>query len=275
MRGPAGCLMPLFMLLLLAACSDSSDTTGDSQQPGVSAAIEACDAAAATDAMLCAANCQRLADAQQADACSAGCVDIQAGAEALCALPPAQFTPCADGDCATAITRCLETAAGQHDACQSACAAGNEYCRNRCLGERAAAETSCGFLPAAVAAGSAALPVFDAGHPAVLPALLDDAELAVVEAADQRALSHRQREVRLWTGAPDTPVTVTQVEHGFRFGVPLDSREFEPGDGRLAYYGDIARRHASLLVAATSLKWRNTEREQGQRTFELADFELD
>jgi len=195
--------------------------------------------------------------------------------QALCASPPAWFSKACDtDDCAGDSRRCLDATAERFGNCAGACAAGNEFCRNHCLNDRAAAEASCGFLPVVFERGSVALPVFEAGQPAFLPGLLDDAELAVVAAADQRARNHRQQQVRFWTGESDTPVSITQVEHSFRFGVPLDSREFEDGDGRLDFYGDIARRHTTLLVAETSLKWRNTEPEQGQLTFDLADFEL-
>lgn len=122
--------------------------------------------------------------------------------------------------------------------------------------------------------GGVSLPALDAGQPAVLSAVLNEAEMAVVAAADQRAVQLRSSSMRLWTGEPDTPVSIFQLEHDFHFGVPLDIREFEGADERLEFYGDIARRHANLLVAETSLKWRNSEPEQGVLRFDLADTEL-
>ncbi len=260
-------------LLAVTGCSDSSDTT---VRHDLVAAAGACADAVDTTLMLCKAECDRLPDSGAAAGCYSGCSASHEETGALCASPPVHFArACASGDCVTEINECLVEAVGQYDACAANCAAGNDYCRNRCLENRAAAQTSCGFLPAALVVGGAALPVFEPGRAAFLPGLLDDAELAVVEAADRRAAAHRQREVRLWVGSGNAPVAVTQVEHAFRFGVPLDSREFEDGDGRLDFYGDIARRHTSLLVAETSLKWRNTEREAGALTFDLADFELE
>ncbi|MEM1145062.1 MAG: endo-1,4-beta-xylanase, partial [Pseudomonadota bacterium] len=161
------------------------------------------------------------------------------------------------------------------DRCTESCATGNDFCANQCLARRAAEEHSCGFLPVPLNRGGIALPALAPGQPAHLSALLDDDEIAVVEAADRRSADHRQRSVRLWIDAAETPISITQIEHDFSFGVPLDSREFADGDGRLAFYSEIARPHANLLVAETSLKWRNTEREQGRLTFDLADFELD
>jgi hypothetical protein len=57
--------------------------------------------------------------------------------------------------------------------------------------------------------------------------LLDDAEQAVVAAADARAATLRSRPLRLWVGRPGAAVTVTQTRHAFAFGFPIDFREFE------------------------------------------------
>lgn len=263
-RAIAACL-----LLVLGACSDSSN------KAATSAAVQACASAAQTRGASCAATCNRLADEQAAASCQNLCTDTQAGDEALCAATGDTFKPdCPTGNCTGAINACLDAASVAFDACTNQCQAGNDFCANRCLEQRGAAESACGFHAVAIAPGSPALPVFDNGQPAFLPGLLDEAEMSLVAAADTRALQHRQRDTRLWLGAPGADVMITQLEHAFRFGVPLDSREFEDGDGRLDFYGDIARRHTSLLVAETSLKWRNTEREEGILTFDLADFEL-
>jgi endo-1,4-beta-xylanase len=103
--------------------------------------------------------------------------------------------------------------------------------------------------------------------------LLDAAEQAVVAAADARAATLRSRDLRLWVGRPGATVTVTQVRHGFPFGFPMDLREF--GDSAdLEFYGRIARDHTTLMVAETSLKWRNAEPEPGRFAFDTADAEL-
>ncbi|MEM1111739.1 MAG: endo-1,4-beta-xylanase [Pseudomonadota bacterium] len=260
------------LLPWLGGCSDSSDRA---LNRGAIAASEACATAANSAASYCEASCRRLAEPDSADACIAECGEAQTSEAALCDSPPDEFRKsCGADDCTADIRRCVEDAGSQFEMCTGGCDAGNTFCANRCLRQRSLQESSCGFLPTMAERGGVTLPTFEMGQAAFLPSLLDDAELAVVEAADQRVSSHRQRQVRFWPGRADTEVKITQVEHGFKFGVPLDSREFEAGDGRLEFYGDIARRHTSLLVAETSLKWRNTEREEGQLTFDLADFEL-
>lgn len=267
--------LTLLGILLVSGCSNSSDSSGDYSAQWSQAILDACVVASTTQADVCEAQCQRLGDIATQSACRAACVDSQSAVQAQC--ESASVSPsfaCETPDCVAGVNACLEQATEVFDGCSTDCGPGNAYCENRCLTERANAEAGCGFVPVKVEPGSVALPVFSSGAPAQLSAALDDAELAVVDAADERAATLRQREVRLVVGEPDAEISITQVEHAFRFGVPLDSREFEEGDGRLAFYGDIARKHTSLLVAETSLKWRNTEREAGQLTFDLADFEL-
>lgn len=258
--------------LLLTACSDSSDTPTDR---GVAAARDACVAAVQLTHSACARQCPRFPDAPGQAACETACSDTAQAQSMLCAAPLQAFaSACQGAQCANATNTCRADAATELQRCTATCDGADLRCNARCETEGAAAERRCGFLPAATLAGGVTPPALQRGQPAFLPGLLDEAEIAVVEAADARARTLRSRAIRLWTGEPGTAVRVTQLEHGFRFGVPLDIREFEQGGEPLAFYADIARTHANLLVAETSLKWRNVEREEDQITFDLADTEL-
>lgn len=273
---PAGAcrryLAAALMTLLLTACSDSPDTPTDR---GVAAARDACVTAVQLTHSACARQCPRFPDAAAAAACASACSDTAQAHITLCAAPLQAFADaCRGAGCAAAVDDCRDSAASELASCSAACDSADLRCNARCETRGAAAQRSCGFLPVTTLAGGVAPPSLPQGQPAFLPGLLDEAEIAVVEAADARARELRTRSVRLWTGEPGTAVRVTQLEHGFRFGVPLDIREFELGGEPLAFYADIARSHASLLVAETSLKWRNVEREQDQVSFDLADTEL-
>lgn len=259
-------------VLFVTGCSDS----GDGFNAEASGAIEnACLVAATSQRDVCESQCDRLSDDLAQTGCRNICLDNMSTSSRGCSSASALHTPmCASSSCAEDANLCLTQAADTFDTCQFSCGVGNLYCQNRCLAERANDEAGCGFVPATIQPNQLSLPDLPPGVPAVLSATLDETELEVVEAADIRAATHRQREVRLITGDPSAEVAIVQVEHGFRFGVPLDSREFENGDGRLEFYGDIARKHTTLLVAETSLKWRNTERESDVLTYDLADFEL-
>jgi GH35 family endo-1,4-beta-xylanase len=127
---------------------------------------------------------------------------------------------------------------------------------------------------ATVAPGAGDVPDLPVGRPADLSVLLDDAELAVVAAADARAATLRSRPLRLVVGAPGAQVAVTQTRHGFTFGFPVDFREFANAPDALAFYAGIARAHTTEMVAETSLKWRVVEPSPGNFFFDLADAEL-
>ncbi|MGB5812599.1 MAG: endo-1,4-beta-xylanase [Polyangiales bacterium] len=143
-----------------------------------------------------------------------------------------------------------------------------------CFRSNAAAEAACGFSTALVESGDVAVPALPSGRPADLSVLLDDAEIAVVEAADARASELRSRAIRLVVGQADTEVSVTQLQHGFEFGFPIDFRELQDEPEDLAFYGEIARDHTTVMVAETALKWRQLEPEPGQLGFDLGDSEL-
>jgi len=147
-------------------------------------------------------------------------------------------------------------------------------CLLACDRERAASEAACGFTAAPITAGLGEVPALPSGRPADLTLLLDDAEQAVVAAADARAATLRSRPLRLWVGRPGAAVTVTQTRHAFAFGFPIDFREFENAPEDLAFYGEIARAHTNFVVAETSLKWRVAEPSPGVFFFDLADAEL-
>mgnify|MGYP003670506745 CR=1 FL=1 len=260
------------LLLLLGGCQDGSDQspTGD-----IGPAREACQAAANFEGSACSRQCSRLQDAQQESVCEQACDVRESAAVVLCQSPLGAFeTACIPGACAAQANACSAGTTTDHQLCTARCGEGDILCLTRCDEQAATSAQHCGFLPANVSPGSIALPPLDAGAPAHLPTLLDEAEMAVVEAADARAAQIRQRSVELWTGQPGAQVNVTQVEHHFPFGIPLDIREFENAEDELAFYADIGRNHATLLVAETSLKWRNVEREKGLFTFDNADAEL-
>ncbi len=258
--------------LLLAGCSDGHDTA---PRQDLLAARDSCTAAAEHAARACLGRCERFTDPAAGATCEEACSASGETGAASCALSLNEFAPvCGGADCAPGINECRASATARHAQCEQSCDPDNLYCSNRCRTEFANEEQACGFLPANLTAGSVALPALPDGKPADLNGFLDAAELAVVAAADERAAALRGRPIRLWTGAPATAVNVTQVEHAFRFGVPLDIREFRDEPGKLEFYGGIARPHTSLLVAETSLKWRNTEREEGVLNFDLADEEL-
>lgn len=271
-RGPVVGL--LLTALLLFGCSDSPDAP---LSVDVQPLVDACIASAGARAASCTAQCERLGDETAMAECNTVCEADQDTEASQCAAVNldalTQF--CASGDCSQQVGQCLAESATVYDGCAAGCAPDNAFCGNRCLDARAIAETACAYRPAVVLAGSPTLPALPQGEPAVLEGVLDADELAVVMAADEAAGSHRQRDVILVVDDPGADVVITQVAHHFRFGVPLDSREFDEGDGRLSFYGDIARPQANLLVAETSLKWRNTERERDNLTFDLADFEID
>lgn len=261
----------VFGFLTLAGCGDSA-TPGDSTAVG--AAREACVAAATHRAAACSRHCPRFRDAGRRDSCREECARRAGDESGLCRLASDGLTACAASACFGETERCREGAAAAFRQCVDRCAPGALRCGAACDDSRAAAEEACGFSATAIVGGGADVPALPGGRPADLGGLLDDAEVAVVEAADRRAEALRSRDIRLWTGTPNANIRITQVEHDFRFGLPVDLREFEDAEEDLAFYGSIGRAHASLLVAETSLKWRNVEREEGQIRFDLADREL-
>lgn len=265
-------VLTLLVAVLSVACGDSATEVGET---AVARARAACVASASSDQNACTQQCSRLPDAGARETCREFCAGVATSAARRCEGPLGDFrVACASEPCAGAVDRCREDATQAFDACQASCDPGALVCETKCDRERAAAEESCGFLPVEIASGVGARPDLPRGRPADLAGLLDDDELAVVRAADARAEELRSRTVRLWTGALGAPVRITQLDHGFSFGFPVDFREFAGQDENLRFYGDVAKKHASLVVAETSLKWRNTEPEAGDLRFDLADTEL-
>lgn len=260
------------LLIILAGCGDSADTI---LVDTLSIQRQACSAATEYRLAACTRQCPRFNDVQDAAQCDSVCESEAEIAAALCDAPLHNFaSACRSGDCAMDVQGCRADAAAEFVQCSEQCDANGLRCQSGCESSRAIKEEACGFAPAMIESGGVPVRVLDRGQPAFLPGLLDDREMAVVEAADRRAESLRSRPVKLWTGEAGTQVRVTQLEHHFSFGVPLDLREFEQAEAALQFYGGIARDSTSLLVMETSLKWRNVEREQGQRRFDLADTEL-
>lgn len=264
--------LPLFLALLLAACGDSATPAGENV---VFSAREACVDAAGYRGEACAAQCPRYAEVADRAACDTDCRRESEAEVALCRAPSTTLeAECAAGSCFGGSTACGERVEADLARCLAGCPASGLRCETSCRESAGSAAESCGFAPAAMASGVVDLPSLPPGRAADLSVLLDDAERAVVEAADRRAEGLRSRPVRLWTGAPNANVRITQVEHGFRFGIPVDFREFEGADDDLEFYRSITRPETNLLVAETSLKWRNVSPEPDVLRFDLADAEL-
>jgi len=242
------------------------------------AAGAGCRDAAAWTARACARDCTRLGDAAAVSTCRAGCRNARAAGAAACnVVAEPCLAACGDAgpSCAASSRECHRAARRDHLACRRGCdGSGDLRCQIACQRARAAAEASCGFVVTTVEAGAGELPALPTGQPADLSLLLDDAELAVVAAADARAATLRSRPLRLWIGRPGVDVTITQVRHGFAFGFPIDLREFRNEPEALAFYERIALDHTNFVVAETSLKWRTAEPAPGAFAFALADEEM-
>jgi endo-1,4-beta-xylanase len=240
-------------------------------------ARKGCVASAAFTSRACELNCTRLPDVDAA-ACRGDCRQARTLAKAACRQvvePCAVACPNGDAACASGLRTCRTAARQGQQTCRAGCAGRRDLrCQIACDRRRAAAEAACGFTTATTASGSGTVPDLPAGRPADLSILLDDAEQAVVAAADARAVDLRSRPLRLFVGRPGAAVTVTQTRHAFQFGFPVDFREFANAPADLAFYESIAVPHTNIVVAETSLKWRVVEPTDGQFFFDLADDEL-
>lgn len=121
-------------------------------------------------------------------------------------------------------------------------------------------------------AGVASLPDLPIGRPANM-ALLEPAEIARVEAADQRAPSIRRTQLEIRIDQPNTEVTLTQTKHGFTFGFPIELGRFhEPGD--LEWFTERMSEHFDLAVLESDAKWARIEPTPGARNFSSADADI-
>lgn len=237
----------------------------------------ACVDAGLWTARACGRNCSRLGERTAISQCRADC---RANGKAEKSACRAIAEPCAvacaadTGSCLAGIRRCRADVRGDYRSCRAACARGDLFCVLECDRGRARATATCGFVTAQVENGPAVLPDLPAGEPADLSLLLDSAELAVVAEADARAVALRSRPLRLWIGRPGAEVTVTQTKHAFPFGFPIDLRRYVNAPADLAFYTDLARRHANLVVMETGMKWRNAQPTPDGFTFDLADSEI-
>jgi GH35 family endo-1,4-beta-xylanase len=268
--------VPIRLIVVLVVCLSLVPRPADAA--GCNAARMGCVAAASWASRACQRNCERLGDKTAVATCRADCRTERRAAEALCRdVDDPCAVACADGapQCPTDVRTCRRTARRAHHACRAQCADRRDMrCLLACDRTRAAAEASCGFVAVRTNAGPGEVPVLPLGRPADLSVLLDDAELAVVAAADARAETLRSRPLRLWVGRPGATVTVTQTKHAFTFGFPIDFRELQDRPDDLAFYGSIAAAHTSEMVLETSLKWRVGEPAPGVMSFDLADAEL-
>ncbi len=265
-------ILLVVLLFVVGGCGDSDDGAVAPLQ----LARAACESAAESRQAACDRQCSRFADPQREQDCDADCATRLDGELGLCRAPLANIDlGCGEDDCRQAIEECRQQAEAQHHSCSTTCESGHIRCFSDCDRAHAASEEACGFQPVRIEPGVIVLePGVGMVRSADLESHLDADELAVVEAADRRAAEHRARTIRLWTGAADTEVRVEQVEHAFRFGFPVDFRELQDDPDDLAFYGDITGKSATLMVAETSLKWRNTQPQPGELRFDLADDEI-
>jgi GH35 family endo-1,4-beta-xylanase len=268
--------VPIRLIVVLVVCLPLVPRPADAAS--CNGARMGCVAAAMWASRACQRNCERLGDKTAVATCRADCCTQRRAAEVLCLdVDDPCALACADGAprCPNDVRTCRRKARRAHRACRAQCADPRDMrCLLACDRTRAAAEASCGFVAVRTDAGPGEVPVLPLGRPADLSVLLDDAELAVVAAADKRAETLRSRPLRLWVGRPGTTVTVTQTKHAFTFGFPIDFRELQDRPDDLAFYGSIAAAHTSEMVLETSLKWRVGEPLPGVMSFDLADAEL-
>jgi GH35 family endo-1,4-beta-xylanase len=271
-------LLTYLTLAAATACSSTSTSSETADALLLDAAIEACAAAADAEGRRCERDCERLMDEVALATCTTACTLTRNERASSCdAVDDVGILACDDpSSCLADLEHCRDDAAEAGAACEATCGADPLAlrCQLDCDARRAADEASCAFVAARTSAPATEIPELPVGRPADLALLLDDEEIAVVEAADVRAEALRKRDLRLFVGAPDVAVTITQLSHGFEFGFPVDFREFRDEPEDLEFYGQIARDHASLMVAETALKWRQLEPEPGRLEFDLGDSEL-
>ncbi|MEM7136387.1 MAG: endo-1,4-beta-xylanase [Myxococcota bacterium] len=264
-------------MVALMGCS-GGESTEAAETRLLDTSTAACRAAAEFDGSACVRDCGRFPDDSVVASCTSACeTESRDGADGCGAVVGVEGLGCAaPSACADAAETCREDASDAYDGCSESC--GDDptalRCRIACDKARASDERSCGFSTTPVGDGPVEVVALTTGRPANLEVLLDDAEMAVVEAADARAETFRTRPVRIHIGAPGTEVRLNQTEHGFEFGFPVDFREFRDEPEDLDFYGRIARENTTLMVAETALKWRQLEPEPGRLEFDLGDSEL-
>lgn len=265
----------LIFVLVAVGCGSDDDAATDS---ALSVARGACVAAAEGDGSACDRDCSRFGEDGGAAGCNADCEVAAAQRIDACSIADDPALVDCDGreSCSGDVAACREAAAQSDTVCRDGCRDGSGAlrCLIACDRELAASEAACGFVAVAAEDGHPELPELVTGRAADLSVLLDRDEIAVVEAADARAESIRKRPLRLGLDAPGARVRISQVRHDFVFGFPMDFREFRDAPEDLAEYREMARANTSLMVAETSLKWRNSEPRRGELSFDLADDEL-
>lgn len=265
--------IPAIALLFLTLASSALAAPG-----GCRVVRAGCRASAKWTARACEENCTRLGDASAVATCRTDCRSARTGATAACneiAAPCIAACGSDDATCTASSRTCHRDARRAHLACRRGCdGAGDLRCQMACERARGVAEAACGYVVAGVEPGAGTVPSLPTGEPANLSLLLDDAEQAVVAAADARAATLRSRPLRLWVGKPGAEVTVTQTKHGFAFGFPIDLREFVNDPEGLAFYESLALDHTNFVVAETSMKWRTFETTEGNFGLPLADQEM-
>lgn len=129
-----------------------------------------------------------------------------------------------------------------------------------------------GYIEVVGEAGQAVLPELPVGRAANM-SLLEQAEIDLVDAADERAPAIRQVKLPIRIDQPNTEVRLTQIKHGFTFGFPIELGRFhEPGD--LEWFTARMSECCVLAVLESDAKWARIEPTPGAREFAKADADI-
>jgi len=267
----------LSLLLGLVASVSEAATCGPARS--------ACLVAARADSVACRSDCSGIADRERKAACKRDCRDVRKLVRGECkrvAEPCTAVCGATYADintCTQSIRSCRSGARQAERACRKGCqadpfAAVRRRCRRDCSEARAEGERACGFAAAVAIPGTATLPEFAPGEPGDL-SLLTDAERAAIAAADARVPGLRSRPLRL-SAPPGTELQLTQVQHGFDFGLALDTAKFVGKEEELDFFlSTAAANHVSIAVTESSAKWNRVEPEMGVRNFSASDLDVE
>lgn len=162
--------------------------------------------------------------------------------------------------------RCVRSGFVSRFVCAAACAVLLQACTG------SSADSTKTYTEVVGEIGAAVLPDLPMGREANM-SLLEPAEIARIEAADQRAPAIRQTRLEIRIDQPETDITLTQIKHGFTFGFPIELGRFhEPGD--LEWFTERMSEHFELAVLESDAKWARVEPTPGAREFARADADI-